>query len=157
MNAVIDKVTFLSDKVGAKERSLTSQPTSQCCYKTTRTNDKATSILLEYQDTTIIKSFSYINLYSKHYDRNIGILLFFTNATITIYGEHLDKLFLDLDDSIVTAIQEYIGKPVANDEAINTEIAIVNKIEVKYKDPEILGDISEFDNKGFQQDYDETG
>ncbi|WP_222861366.1 hypothetical protein [Seonamhaeicola marinus] len=147
----------MSDKVGAKERNFTSQPTSQCCYKTTRTNDKATSILLEYQDTTIIKSFDYLNLYSKHYDRNIGILLFFTNATVSIYGEHLDKLFLELNDSMVTSIQEYIGKPVANDEVINADVAIVNSIEVKYKDTELLNDISEFESKGFQQGYDETG
>ena len=154
----LEKTGFLTDHTETQERGrLNSSNVSQCCYKTSKTRDKVSSILFEFLDTTTIKSFDYINLYSKHYDRNIGILLFFTTATVSIFGEHLDKLFLELNDSMVTSINEHKKKPVANDEVINTKIAIVNSIKVKYKDAELLNDISEFENKGFQQDYDETG
>lgn len=153
----LDNIRFLSDKTGAKEHTpIPIAPTAQYCFKTSRTNTKPSSILFEFSGGTIIKSFSYINLSSKHYDRNIGILLFYTNATVTIYGSHLDTLFLALHDHKVTSINEYNQKPQANDEVTNMQQAIVQRIEVAYKDAAVDKDIEAFENKDFTQ-YDEVG
>lgn len=157
MVTMLEKSKLLSDNVEAKERTrIPSSSTSQCCFKTPKTNDKSLSILFEFKDATIIKSFDYINLHSKHYDRNIGIILFYTNATVIIYGTHLDKLFLELNAANVASINEHHHKPVANDEVKDIKQSIVKSIEVQYKDPEQQAAILGLENKAFQE-YDEAG
>ena len=157
MVIMLEKSGFLTDNTETNERTrLPSINVSQPCFKTSRTGDKPISILFEYVDTTIIKSFNYINLYSKHYDRNIGIVLFFTNATVNLFGTHLDKLFLELSASNVTSINEHYSKPAANDEMQNHMISIVKTIEVIYKNEELNKDIATFKNKGFDHKYDEA-
>lgn len=153
----LDNIRFLSDKTAAKERTpIPIASVAQGCFKTSRTNSKPSSILFEFTGATIIKSFSYLNLSSTHYDRNMGILLFYTNATVTIYGSHLDALFLALNDHKVTSINEYNQKPQTNDEVTDIQQAIVQRIEVVYKDTAVDKDIEAFENKDFTQ-YDEVG
>lgn len=125
-------------------------PIHQSCYKTARDSKASGSILFESKDGNIITALEYMNLFNKHYDREIGILLFYTHATITIYGKQLDSLFRDLNKRLVSSINEY-DMTVANDAEVDEKQAIVERIEIRYKDENIDKEIKELKESGFTQ------
>jgi len=123
-------------------------PIHQSCYKTARDSKASGSILFESKDGNVITAIEYVNLFNTHYERNVGILLFYTHATITIYGKQLDSLFRDLNKRIVSSINEY-DRTIANDTEVDEKQVIVERIEIRYKDDGIGKEIKELREFGF--------
>jgi len=145
-----EKSRLLSDNIELKELGrIFTAPIRQYCYKTGLKNAHPYSILFEFRDGITVKTMDYVNLHSKHYNRNVGIILFFTHATVTIYGSHLDGLFSDVNERKVSSINEYIKGTPANDEVHDRKLAMVNKIDIHYKDEEIEKEIARMGQEGF--------
>ncbi|TSE04355.1 MULTISPECIES: hypothetical protein [Aquimarina] len=125
----------------------------QSCFKLGKGEFKyphSIKIHLNGGDTT--KSMDYMHLRDKHYDRDAGIILFYNNATVTIYGEDLDELYRHLDNRKVAAISVYEKSSLQTKEASkeNTKVAIVTEINVKYKDKDIEQEIEEMRQNAFK-------
>lgn len=148
------KVVPIDGNAKEPEKKSLSLPVIQPCYKTGMGEYKHPhSIKIHLNGGATTKSMDYIHLRDKHYDKDAGIILFYTNATITIYGEHLDRLYELLDHRKIASISVYEnhslqGNPMSNQD---DEIAMVTQIDVKYKEKGIEQEIEQMRQNAFKK------
>ncbi len=152
----VNVVPIKSNETEKRPEKLIPKHVSQPCFTLGNDVKFPYSLRLQQEDGEILKSMDYVQLKNKHYERDLGIILFYADATVTIYGDNLDELYKRLDDRRVSAISVYNGSSIQindNFSEYNEEQSIVTKIDVKYKDQQIQKEIEEmrrnaFKNKG---------
>ncbi len=145
------KVVPIDSNVKEPEKKSTTLPVIQPCFKTGSGENKYPhSIKIQLNGGETNKSMDYIHLRDKHYDRDAGIILFYTNATVTIYGEHLDKLYELLDNRKISSISVFDNNSLRGGDQ-DDDVAIVTEINVKYKDKEIDQEIEKMRQNAFKK------
>lgn len=155
-----NKLTELREMV-SKDSNTTSPPhrsvfasQSQPCFKMGKGEYKhPNSIQIILNRGKTVKSMEYMHLRDKHYERGVGIILFYSSATITIYGLHLDDLYENLNNRRIAAISIYEGDTLHDHNTLNDnkEIAIITDIEVAYEDEKTEQKIQRLQKNGYSQ------
>ncbi len=91
-------------------------------------------LVLEQEERIEVVPYAYIQ--HTHYNRPKGIILSSVGSIITIYGKHMDTLFNLMIERKISHIVP-APQPIPSNMQHNPEIALVTKIDVVYKDPQI--------------------
>ena len=121
----------------------------ECYIKERGVNANPHSVIFEQNDGTK-DSLKYVQLSGERFlPKDDIILLFFSQATVTVSGKQLHTLFDDLANQIVSSVKVLPSKIPAND--IHPDVALVLDIQVKYHDAKIEQHTNQVKKNDFKQ------
>ncbi|PKV50856.1 hypothetical protein ATE84_2924 [Aquimarina sp. MAR_2010_214] len=144
-----DKTVSFVDRENLK-RGIISEVAHQECYiKERGVNANPHSVIFEHNDGTK-DSLKYVQLTGERFlPKDNIILLFFSQATVTVTGKQLHTLFDDLANQIVSSVKVFQSQIPAND--VHPDVALVMDIQVKYHDAKIEQHTDEAKRSDFKQ------
>ncbi len=142
-----DRTSFVDRE--NQRRGITEVAHQECYIKERGVNASPHSVIFEQGNGTK-DSLKYVQLTGERYlpDDEI-ILLFFSQATVTLSGKQLHTLFDDLAHQVVSSVKVLQSNIPAND--VHPDVALVTDIQVDYHDAAIEKRTSEVKQSDFKQ------
>ncbi len=139
----VNRVISLLSNALRNKQQICPEPAPQPCFKIGSGEQKYPYSICFYLDgEETIKSIGYAHLMHMHYNRQAGIILFYIDSTVTIYGKNLDQLHECLAQREITSISVFDNNSLQG-VGLDKEVAIVTEINVAYKDKDIEQEIEE--------------